>query len=235
MRGRDCRCARVDPLLATVNAPIAASDDELEYESTVENTPDGPSPLGSPLALPGRFPEGGELRVIEDDEYVAPPVAASTSACGCPSPTVGELSDDPIVVDSEEERKENEEPIPVPEPRVLGDSLVRGSPRTLKGPRPTPYFRPAVFTPKPSSKRPLAHYRRSTYSRQHRVGKIEPSLGRKDGEGAGDVSSACSDTWRAEYGPDPSDYERDRNPESVRYHPGLQSLAGGDSDAERDG
>ena len=68
------------------------------------------------------------MKIIEDTEYVAPTIAEEKCCSECL------VQGDVIVEDRVEEEasgKENEEPIPVPEPRVLRDLAVRGSVRTL--------------------------------------------------------------------------------------------------------
>jgi hypothetical protein len=231
LRGKECRCGDIDPFLATAKVKVDASEDgdeELEYVSP-DSIPEGPSASPSPLALPGRFPDGEStpLRVIEDDEYVAPLV----SAC-CAAAVVGELSED-LIEEDESKEKENDVPVPVPPPTNLGQALVRRSPRSLKvATRGHPYL-PARLPGRIGSQRPIARYHGSTHSRQHSVGKIAPSSRRADVGGDGGLSSGKSDTWDAEYGPGASDYDRARGPGSSKYCPGLQSLAGRDVDAER--
>ena len=135
----------------------------MEYAEAEEEA--GPSDSTSSLALPCRFP-GGEslpLRVIEDDEYLAPPIAEEKRCSECP------VQGDVMVEDQVEEEasgKENEEPIPVPEPRVLRDLAVRGSVRTFRlSPPSNPYtLRHALFPERPAPQRQVAYHRRSMHS-----------------------------------------------------------------------
>ena len=114
--------------------------------------------------------------MIEDDEYVAPPVEASSETCGCAVPPTPEDSSETENEGWGESAKENEVPIPVPSPGVLRDLQVRRSVRTFKLAGSKPYLLvPACFPGVSGSKRPVMRRRRSTYMRAHLVRKIAPS------------------------------------------------------------
>ena len=153
------------------------------------------------------------LRIIEDDEYVTPPMEGSP-CCGS-----GKENEVPIQV-----------PTPVPSPMLLRGQAVRRSPRSLQLGRDTsPYvLRSVLFSGSRTSGRPITYPRRSTYSRQHRVGKIVLSSGRPVAVGDRGGDSGGSDTWEFEYSPNPSDFDRGRGDSSVAYNPRLVSatLAG---------
>ena len=135
--------------------------------------------------------------------------------------------------------KENEVPLqvptPVPSPTLLRGQAVRRSPCSLQLGRDTsPYvLRSVLFSGSRTSGRPVAYPRRSTYSRQHRVGKIAPSSSRPVVVGDRGGDSGGSDTWDFEYGPSPSDFDRERGDSSVAYDPRLVSTPGCDAGGDR--
>ena len=175
MRGRqECNCGQVDPLLATVSGGVKGSDEDEELEYGEEEVPGTASlvaginlvlmthlvPVESAVSVPvpDRFPDDiSPLQVIEDNEYVAPPV--SEESCGC----VDKENVVPIQV-----------PLPVPTPVVLREQAVRRSPRSLKLGRPaSPYpLRPIAFAGARTPGRPIVYYSRGTYICEHSTGKI---------------------------------------------------------------
>jgi hypothetical protein len=225
MRGKECNCGRVDPLLATVAGIVASEDEGLEYTDAEE--PSGPSTSLSPLALPGCFPDGesSPLRVIEDD-YVVPEVAEER-CCGPAADVVDEVLEDDE--DLEVENKENNVPIPIPIPGNLRDFVRRRSPHTFKMDPAKPYLlRPGLFSRVVASNRPRASGHRSTNPFQHRFREVAHRRGQQDVVGDGHLSSGKSDTWGAEFGPSAGDYDRERAPGSALYCPGLESSPGVD-------
>ena len=166
------------------------------------------------VPIPGRFPDDiSPLRIIEDDKFIVPPVEGSPY-CGL--------------------EKENEVPIqvptPVPSPMLLRGQAVRRSPCSLQLGRDTsPYvLRSVLFSGSRTSGRPIVHPHQSTYSRQHRVGKIAPSSSRPGSIGSRGCNSGELDTWGFEYGPSPSDFDQERGDGSVAYDPRLVSAPGCD-------
>ena len=72
------------------------------------------------MPVPGRFPSDvSPLRIIEDDEYVAPPMEGSP-CCGS-----GKENEVPLQVPAPV-------PAPVPSPMLLRGQAVRRSPRSLQ-------------------------------------------------------------------------------------------------------
>ena len=228
MRGqKECNCGQVDPLLATVSGAIEESDEdeELEYEdaevpgTTLLNTGIvlvlttclARTESSALVAVPGRFPKDlSPLWIIEDSEYVAPPVAEVS--CGCTN-------------------KENEVPVQVPlpvlTPVVLQEQAVHRSPRSLTLGRPkSPYpLRPIAFSGARTSGRPVAYFSRSTYTHEHSTGKIRPWSRSSDvGQSHNDSAGGSNSDGSEEYGPNPRDYDcQDRRVLALRV-PGLPCL-----------
>ena len=213
MRGwKECNCGLVDPLLATVSGVGVEDSEEDEDEDLkyVEAETPGTSlgtggltpTLSSCLArtkssasnpIPGWFPDDVSLlRIIEDCEYIEPPVVLSD--CGCLE------KENKVLI---------QVPTPVPSPMILWDQAVCRSPHSLKlGRDPSPYVLHSVlFSGARTLDHPVVHHHSLTYQREHQVVKITPSQHSPDPVGCWGCDSGELDTWRHKYSPSPSNYD----------------------------
>ena len=83
--------------------------------------------------------------------------------------------------------------------------------------------RPSILKELGESRLGVARRVRSAYLASRRVGKIAPSSRQCDVGSDGDVSSGESDTWRESYGPNASDFDRERGISSPCHCEGLEA------------